>query len=350
MHYSEKFVALTPDEVEKLRKEHRTGTILSIVVLAVLLGAATFFFVMGEDFLPFRIFAPIFAAMAIGIVATNFYQQRKNIQSGVKIIMSGEIEDKKEIHLPRKNSGNNDSYKFILGGKEIDVSYATYHRFHLKDTIEITKLPYSGTVLDVRLVESNTGISSNQLSNTAVDGSPLHDAKSITPPQFTETSYPLDTPEELYLRRTRNKRVIRSFRWALVPVWIYLFFKFIGADSNFIVFLQSFRLTIPLVIVLLPSIIQAFRIPRLIIPFNQDISSGMKTICRTIVTDKLHGTTNGRSFDTITVNGKQYSVPESFYHRIDIGEEVAMHYAEYSKTEFSIVSTQDRTKFVAFYS
>lgn len=349
MHYTEKSVALTPDELEKLRRDHRTGTVLSFVVLLILLSVAGFFFYIGDDFLPFRIFAPIFALIAIGIVVFNFYNQRKDIQGSVKTVISGEIEDKKEVHSTGNNSRSNDSYKFILGGREIEVNSNNYNKFHIKDRIEVTKLPHAGTVLDIRLLESSTGITGNQLYNTKLDGSPLRDARSITTPSFSETSYPFDATEEQHIRRTRNKRLIRSFRWTLIPFWIYLFFKFLAADTNFIVFFNSFSLSIPLFIVLLPSVVQALRAPRLVAPFNLDISSGMKIICRTAVSDKLHGVMNRSSFYTISVKGKQYNVPESFYNRIDIGEEITLHYAEHSKTEFSIISTHDRTTSLDFY-
>ena len=349
MNYSEKTVYLSPDEIEKLRKEHRSGTVLSFIVLMIMLGAATFFFILGKDFLPFRIFAPIFALVAIAIVSLNFYRQRKDIQDGVKIIITGEIEDKKETHSSRSNSQSKDTYTFILGGKEVGVTSLNYNKFHLKDRIEITKLPHAGTVLDIRLIESATGISGNQLSTTKLDGSPLGDARNFTVAEFSETSYPLDSAEEQFLRRTRNKRVVRSFKWALIPLWIYLVFKFLDSDFNPIVFIQSFRLTVFLVIVLLPSIIQALRIPRLITPFNQDITLGMKTIRRTTIADKARNTSNRRTSQTVTLSGKQYSVPENFYSKIDIGQEVVLHYAEYSKTEFSIISTSDRSTAVHFY-
>ncbi len=345
MPYTEKSVPLTTDELGKLRKEHRAGTVLSFLVLLILLSVAGFFFYIGDDFLPFRIFAPIFALIAIGIVILNFYRQRKDIQGGVKTVISGEIEDKKEAHSSGSNTHSNDSYKFILGDREIEVNSHNYNKFHIKDRIEVTKLPHAGTVLDIRLLESSTGNNGSPL----YDASPYHDALSISPSVFSETTYPLDTVEEQHIRRTRNKRLVRSFRWTLIPFWIYLFFKFLAADANFLVFFNSFSLSIPLFIVLLPSIIQALRAPRLVAPFNLDISSGMKIICRTKVSDKFHGAVNKNSFYTISVNGKQYDVPESFYTAINVGDEISFHYAEHSKTEFSITSTGDRSKFVVFY-
>ncbi|MBI3259718.1 MAG: hypothetical protein HYZ54_09630 [Ignavibacteriae bacterium] len=350
MSYFEKSVALAPDEIEKLRKSHRAGTIMSLFILIIIVGAATFFFNMGRDFLPFRIFAPIFAIIGLGIVIVNFYQQRKDIQGGVKTIISGVIEDKKETHSTGNSSRSSDSYKFIMGDKEIEVNSSNYSKFHVKDHIEITKLPHAGTILDICLIESSTGINGKQLSNTRLDGSPLHDARSISAPSFSESSYPLDANEEQYLRRTRNKRAVRSFKWVLIPVWIFLFFKYLAVDTGFTQFLYSFSLSIPLFIVLLPLIIQALRVPRLISPYNRDIESGMKIICRTTVTDKFHGIQNRSAFYSITVNDKQYSVPEDFYNKIEAGEEITLNYAEHSKTEFSIQSTQDRTKFIAFYT
>lgn len=349
MHYTEKSIALTHDELEKLRKDHRTGTVLSFVVLLVLLATSGFFFYIGDDFLPFRIFAPIFALTAIGIVVLNFYRQRKDIQGGVKTVISGEIEDKKEAHSSGSNNRGNDSFAFILDGREIEVSSHYYNKFHIKDHIEVTKLPYAGTILDIRLIESGTDISGKQLDDTTIDGSPLHDERSITPFTFTETSYPLDEAEEQHIRRTRNKRLIRSFRWSLIPFWIYLFFKFLADDADFFIFFNSFSFSIPLVIVLLPSIIQALRAPRLVAPFNLDISSGMKVICRTTVTDKFHGISHRNSFFTITVSRKHYDVAEDFYNKISVGEEIEFHYAEHSKTELSITSTGDRSNFVVFF-
>lgn len=349
MNYSEKTVYLSPDEIDKLRKDHRLGTILSFIVLVIMLGAATFFFILGEDFLPFRIFAPIFALVAIAIVFLNFYRQRKDIQGGVKTIITGEIEDKKETHSSRSNSQSSDTYTFILGGKEVEVTSLNYNKFHVKDCIEITKLPHAGTLLDIRLIESATGIRGNQLTTTKLDGSPLGDARSFTTAEFSETSYPLDSAEEQFLRRTRNKRVVRSFKWALIPLWLFLAFKFLASDFNPILFLQSFRLNIVLVIVLLPAIIQVLRIPRILTPFNQDITSGMKVIRRTTIADKTRNTKNRRTSLIVTLGEKQYSVPENFYSNVTIGQEVALHYAEYSKTEFSINSTSDRSASVEFY-
>lgn len=351
MSYSEKSVSLTPDEIDTLRKGHRTGTILSLIILTIILGVAAIFFKMGEDFLPFRIFAPIFGAMGILIVVVNFYQQRKDIQGGVKTVISGIIEDKKETHTSSSNSTRSShSYIFIVGSKEIEVNSSNYSKFHINDRIEVTKLPHVGTILDIRLIESSTGISSKQIYDTKLDGSPLHDARSISAPSFSESSYPLDSSEEQYLRRTRNKRAVRSFRWALIPVWIFMFFKFLAADYDFIMFFNSFSLSIPLFIVLLPSVIQALRIPRLITPYNRDIESGMKVICRTTITDKFHGIRNRNAFYALNINKKEYSVPEDFYNKIDVGEEITLNYAEHSKTEFSIQSTNNSSKFLPFYS
>jgi len=347
VNYSEQSVPLSSDELSQLRSEFRLSTILSFLILPILLGAAGFFFYMGSDFWPFRVFSPIFALMAIAIVGTNYYKQNKDLQKSTKTIITGIIDDKNEKHSTSSSSSgvgsptsSTHSYYFVLSGHEIAVSSLQYSKFHQNDAIIIERLPFTGKILSMRLAETQAGINAERPS--------LQDAPNISRPGYSDSSYPMSESEEQLLKRAKRRFIIRSFRWVSVPLWCYLALRIFIMDGTIWQEIQHSRFTLTQFIVILPMIVQALRLPNRILPYNLDLTSGMKTTRRTVITDKRHGVNNGSKFWCISFNNEEYDIPQAFYEAVDIGEEVQFHFAEHSNVKFSINSTKSSSVSVNF--
>ncbi len=354
--YSEHSVPLSSQELEQLRSEFRLSTILSFLILPILLGAAGFFFYMGSDFWPFRVFSPIFALLAIAIVGTNYYKQNKDLQKSTKTIITGIIDDKIEKHSTSSSSSgvgsptsSTHSYYFVLSGHEIAVSPVQYSKFHQNDAIIIERLPFTQKILSIRLNESAPGTDTARFTSLTPDDSvPIMTTRTSVQSTFSDSSYPMSESEERLLKRAKRRFIIRSFRWVSVPLWCYLAFRIFIMDGTIWQEIQHSRFTLTQFIVILPMIVQALRLQKRLLPYTLDLTSGMKTIRRTVITDKRHGVNNGSKFWCISFNNQEYDIPQAFYEAVKIGEEVQFHFAEHSNVKFSINSTNNSSVSVDF--
>ncbi len=356
VNYSEQSVPLSSDELSQLRSEFRLSTILSFLILPILLGAAGFFFYMGSDFWPFRVFSPIFALMAIAIVGTNYYKQNKDLQKSTKTIITGIIDDKNEKHSTSSSSSgvgsptsSTHSYYFVLSGHEIAVSSVQYSKFHLNDAIIIERLPFTQKILSIRLNESAPGTNTARFTYlTPNDSVPIMTTRTSLQSTFSDSSYPMSESEEQLLKRAKRRFIIRSFRWVSVPLWCYLAMRIFIMDGTIWQEIQHSRFTLTQFIVILPMIVQALRLQKRLLPYTLDLTSGMKTTRRTVITDKRHGVNNGSKFWCISFNNQEYDIPQAFYEAVEIGEEVQFHFAEHSNVKFSIKSTKNSSVSVDF--
>lgn len=354
--YSEHSVPLSSQELEQLRSEFRLSTILSFLILPILLGAAGFFFYMGSDFWPFRVFSPIFALMAITIVVLNYFKQNKDLQKSTKTIITGIIDDKIEKHSTSSSSSgvgsptsSTHSYYFVLSGHEIAVSPVQYSKFHQNDAIIIERLPFTQKILSIRLNESAPGTDTARFTSLTPDDSvPIMTTRTSVQSTFSDSSYPMSESEERLLKRAKRRFIIRSFRWVSVPLWCYLAFRILIMDGTIWQEIQHSRFTLTQFIVILPMIVQALRLQKRLLPYTLDLTSGMKTIRRTVITDKRHGVNNGSKFWCISFNNQEYDIPQAFYETVKIGEEVQFHFAEHSNVKFSINSTNNSSVSVDF--
>ncbi|MFN8359756.1 MAG: hypothetical protein U0264_07560 [Candidatus Kapaibacterium sp.] len=343
MNYSEHSAPLTSQELAALRSEYRLGTIVSFAILPILVGTAAVFFVLGSDFWPFRIFSPIFAIMAITIVALNYFKQRNDLRTGTKTIITGTIDDKRERHsTSHTNKSNSHDYYLVLDGHSIAVHSMHYGQFHIGDTVIIEKLPFTGKILSLRRRDEAAA------SDAIPSAMPAPAHHGLGTAGYSESSYPMSETEEQQLQRAKRKFIVRSFRWVAIPLWCYLGFRFLMMEGSLWQEILHSRLTLTQFIVILPMIIQAFRLPKRLEPYRRDLASGMKTILRTVVSDKRHGVNNGTAFRCISFNNQEYDVPQEFYDAINVGEEIQFHVAEHSHVQFSMNSVTNSSVSVKF--
>jgi len=355
MEFQERFEALSQIDIQKIKKTTKI-TLWAIAGVEVVFGAVVSTMIFNIDSILPVIFGIVFLSLPVGVAIYFYNTSQKDLISGQKKIIIGNIIEKFES-TSRNMSGNsntNTTYYFRVGNDKISVDNRTYLKYHENQPVEIELTIVSKTLISITNLDAQHSSPINSVSD-------IENKKPTSFPTFFENvkQVNLTADEYSYLTQKRNKRFVSSV----------ILFSLIGFVAYWVGLLIIIGILLGLFDVKSPAAVQTaywsyisvglclllWLFYRRVMPLVKDVRDGQKNIVTTTITDKINSnvkmlnkytrvTSSRGYFFYLEINNKLISVSSEIYYLFEGGEPINFHTGSNSKTPLQIESLVDKEK------
>ncbi|MEQ9285481.1 MAG: hypothetical protein RIG77_01155 [Cyclobacteriaceae bacterium] len=320
MEYQERYEALTPSDKSEVRKNLIGAGVFAVFSGIIFTIIAMQVDIRTDDATTYIVLA--FGLLFFGIVAFIAIGALRDLKSGQKLLMTGEVTNK-EIFQSR-NSGrkgkSRPKYMLFFGDKKVYVQHHHYHKVSVGDQIELHYAKYSNKSLAVIYLnkkETNTPEQPKPLSAMDV----LRAQKAERDAVFTK-EYPLRDDDLKALRRTRNSKVATNLFVLFILTVFVLAFSFASLFNPY--FMLAVLLFLGVMGLFLKWAIKCFQ------KYKKDKKEGIKTAAVSHLKDKHTYNRSGSKSYRITTEYGTFPVQKTEYEELKIGDKVFTFHGKHS--------------------